>query len=547
MTTRSKSRFRPQIDGLEERRLMSLAVLEVLNESKYNVGFDFRWTPNSAWTAYTEAPGQGEIFSAAYSSSLTPQALFNPTTSAGNETTVALSQGYNQWNGTGTPPASAAKLYEFENTSTGVGLFYVAPPSTQTDAVLSIGNSSSYTITFDFRWTPSSQWTAYTEGPGQSETFSTTYSSSLTPQVLYNPTTHAGVQETVSLAQGYGEWTGTGTPPATAAQPYGFENTPTGPELFYLGGSTAPAPNPSAVLNGNWSGYVAAPNLSQPQLNTVTAVSGSWIVPTVTGPSTGTTDSAVWVGIDGYGNGTVEQVGTSENVINGKVQYYAWWEMYSTGKQQPGQPLSMMIEPGDSISASVQYISTGVHAGQYYMQIVDNSRSNDSAGVYATSAQYQSPSADRSCAEWIVEAPTIPGSGIAALADFSPVTFTNASATINGVSGPINSSKWQSTAEDIGTSTDLQDVTSVLLNSGTSFVVTYNASTATGAVARAASQNGVQANTIFGATKTSEVKHVNRTESLAAWKGASPNARFRMPVQRIRRIADFSVKDDRRD
>jgi hypothetical protein len=148
---------------------MSAAVVEILNQSKYNVGFDFRWTPSSAWTAYTEAPGQGEILDTTYSSSLTPQALFNPTTVAGNETTVSLTQGYNQWTGTGTPPAASAKLYAFQNTTSGVGLSYVAPPATQTDAVVSIGNSSSYTVTFDFRWTATSPWTAYTESPGQGE------------------------------------------------------------------------------------------------------------------------------------------------------------------------------------------------------------------------------------------------------------------------------------------------------------------------------------------------------------------------------------------
>ena len=143
----------------------------------------------------------------------------------------------------------------------------------------------------------------------------------------------------------------------------------------------------------------------------MTAVSGSWIVPTVTGPSTGSYYSSVWVGIDGWGNSTVEQLGTEEDLVNGSPVYRAWWEMYSSGKGQPEQVItSMNVMPGDSITASVQYITSGAHAGQFYLSIVDNSRANDAFSIYASSSQYQSPLAQLSCAEWIVEAPTVGGS-----------------------------------------------------------------------------------------------------------------------------------------
>ena len=63
---------------------------------------------------------------------------------------------------------------------------------------------------------------------------------------------------------------------------------------------------------------------------------GSWIVPTVTGSSRGTTYSAVWVGIDGYSDSTVEQIGTEEDVVNGGPSMHAWWEMYSSGNWPAG-------------------------------------------------------------------------------------------------------------------------------------------------------------------------------------------------------------------
>ena len=245
---------------------------------------------------------------------------------------------------------------------------------------------------------------------------------------------------------------------------------------YSRGAATTWAKYQSAKTSPNWSGYVAATNFSQPQPNSVidsvTKVSGSWIVPTVTA-STGSTYSAVWVGIDGWGNSTVEQDGTSENVIDGKPVYYAWWEMYSSGMQQPSQRIfSMTVVPGDTITASVQYITSGAHAGQFHLSIVDNSQPNDSFSIYASSSQYQSPLAQRSSAEWIVEAPGVGGS-LSQLADFSPVTFTNASAVINGVSGPINDSNWQSEPVDVYSNGVLQDKTSALGDSGTCFVVTY--------------------------------------------------------------------------
>jgi hypothetical protein len=185
----------------------------------------------------------------------------------------------------------------------------------------------------------------------------------------------------------------------------------------------------------------------------------------------------VWVGIDGYNDGTVEQIGTSENVVNGVPVYQVWWEMYSSGDQQPQQIISgMAIQPGDSITASVQYVTSGTYAGDFKLSITDTSRSNDSFTTYESSAQTQSPGADRSSAEWVVEAPTV-GNNVAALANFGSVTFTSASATINGVSGPINDSAWQSQAINMATGNGtLEDTTSVLTASGTSFVVTDDSS-----------------------------------------------------------------------
>ena len=474
-------RIRPTVDGLESRELLSLAVVEVLNNSSYNVNFDFRWSPSSSWTAYSEKPGAGQIFWNSYSTSYQPQVLYNTTTSSGSQTTVNLSQGYTQWYGSGTPPASAATLYDFQNTSTGIQLYYSPPAAvTPTDAVVEVTNNSTYNLTFDLRWTPTSAWTVYSLAPKASHVYSTAYSTGLSPQIYYNTTTASNSGYTVNLSQEFGQWTGYGTPPASSAAQYVYQNTATGVTLYY--GGSGPPSSPTAASNPstspNWSGYVAETNLNAPASNSVSAVYGTWQVPTVTGPSRGTVDSSVWVGIDGYGGSTVEQTGTEEIVVNGVPTYRAWWEMYSSITKQSEQIITgMTISPGDTITAAVQYIASGSYAGMFMLSINDSSHPNDSFTTYQQSSQTQNPQAQRSSAEWIVEAPGISGS-ISSVANFGRVNFSNASAVINGVSGPINSPSWQSTAVNLVQNTKTVGSTSILANSGESFTVVYKAPTA---------------------------------------------------------------------
>ncbi|MGA2257240.1 MAG: G1 family glutamic endopeptidase, partial [Thermoguttaceae bacterium] len=95
--------------------------------------------------------------------------------------------------------------------------------------------------------------------------------------------------------------------------------------------------SPSSAQSGpllytakNWAGYVAETNFSSPENGSVTAVSGSWIVPKTTLSANSSvlgSACAVWVGIDGFNNNTVEQVGTEAYVVDGGVYYNAWYEM----------------------------------------------------------------------------------------------------------------------------------------------------------------------------------------------------------------------------
>jgi hypothetical protein len=214
---------------------------------------------------------------------------------------------------------------------------------------------------------------------------------------------------------------------------------------------------PSTAYSTNWAGYAVSGGAG-----TVTAVSGTWMVPKiVAGSSSGY--SSAWVGIDGYNSNSVEQLGTDSDMVNGVPQYYAWWEMYPN----PSYTItSMKIQPGDTISASVTYTSGG-----FVLYIADGSQ------TFQTTQS--SSSAQRSSAEWIQEAPSS-YFGVLPLSDFGTINFSNSQATISGTTGQIDAPSWssQSTAINMVTSRGaLKASTSSLADSGnpttSSFSVTW--------------------------------------------------------------------------
>ncbi|HXI84893.1 MAG TPA: G1 family glutamic endopeptidase [Verrucomicrobiae bacterium] len=211
--------------------------------------------------------------------------------------------------------------------------------------------------------------------------------------------------------------------------------------------------------SANWAGYVTATDLTIPVKHSVTDVQGSWRVPTVAAAGTQETASAIWVGIDGSSDRTVEQIGTEQDWHLGAPLYYAWFEMY------PARGFFLTefpVEPGDQISAEVQFIPKN----QFVLSIT-----NLTQGVGFSITKKRS--AKRTSAEWIVEAPFF--RHILPLADFGSVSFTGCSTTITNVEGPINSSSWTNesiTMENPLTSTVLAQ-TSALISGGTAFTVEW--------------------------------------------------------------------------
>jgi hypothetical protein len=182
------------------------------------------------------------------------------------------------------------------------------------------------------------------------------------------------------------------------------------------------------LLASNWSGYAAVGGGSY------TTVSANWTVPSVQCPAGSSgSRSSQWVGIDGVEDATVEQDGTSADCDGTTATYGAWYEMLGDNAVNGGAeveipPTSYPVQAGDSISASV---SVNV-SDQWTLTIHDTTQ----AWVYtAPLIDWTAP--QQSSAEWIVERPELcDNSGncsLTPLSDFGTVTFSNATATKDGV------------------------------------------------------------------------------------------------------------------
>lgn len=157
-----------------------------------------------------------------------------------------------------------------------------------------------------------------------------------------------------------------------------------------------------SVTSANWSGYAVTGSA-------FTYANGSWHVPQVSCAKTPNTVSAFWVGIDGYSNSTVEQVGTESDCNGTTPVYYAWYEFYP---KEPTEVVisSMSISPGDKMGGWVFY-----NGGNSFTVFIEDYTTGQ---AFTTSKTISG--AKRTSAEWIAEAPCT-GTGcstILPLADF---------------------------------------------------------------------------------------------------------------------------------
>lgn len=148
------------------------------------------------------------------------------------------------------------------------------------------------------------------------------------------------------------------------------------------GVSAAPGFGAHDFAGANWGGYVS--------FGSFTMATASWTEPSVTCHSPNDL-FAPWVGIDGDGSPTVEQIGVATDCSGGSPFYTAWYETYPSPAVYYRDPISA----GDHITARV----TRSGSSTYRFTISDTTK-----GWSRTSAA--SLSSRHSSAEAVVESPT---------------------------------------------------------------------------------------------------------------------------------------------
>ena len=224
---------------------------------------------------------------------------------------------------------------------------------------------------------------------------------------------------------------------------------------------------PTSSCSSNWAGYADVV-----AKGSVSAAYGSWVVPSLSCPKHGTTYVALWVGIDGYSDSTVEQTGVLGECNSGVASYSTWYEFYPSSMVTT----SVAASPGNVVSASVTYSST---SGEFTVTIT-----NVNSGVSAGSTQAVS-GAGRSSAEWILERPALCniftcrlstlanfGSGYFGV-QYTSVIGTNY-ATIGGNNAPISSFNHFAITMIASSTGPVLAQPSTLSPDGTSFGVAYS-------------------------------------------------------------------------
>ena len=154
------------------------------------------------------------------------------------------------------------------------------------------------------------------------------------------------------------------------------------------------------------------------------------------------------MGIDGFSDGTVEQLGSATQCFEGVKYYYVWYEMYPANTVEEGTTACIndnvnCPEPGDHVSASVTVTPGTSGENNYKLTLTDHTRPDES---FSTSQTCAAATCTDASAEWIVERPATlpPGNApiqILPLADFWKTSFSSGSVVSGGSSSNIQGFK----------------------------------------------------------------------------------------------------------
>jgi hypothetical protein len=154
-------------------------------------------------------------------------------------------------------------------------------------------------------------------------------------------------------------------------------------------------PAPRTVADGaatatsaNWAGYTVSGSAGSYR-----SAQATFVVPSlVSCASTETSWASFWAGLDGWGNGTVEQSGVDVTCQQGSVYYIPWYETYPAATQVID---SLTVDPGDVI------VATDTSVGDdYSLSVADSTKGTRFSITVAA------PGATSASAECITEDPT---------------------------------------------------------------------------------------------------------------------------------------------
>jgi hypothetical protein len=161
---------------------------------------------------------------------------------------------------------------------------------------------------------------------------------------------------------------------------------------------------------------------------TYTSIAAHWTVPTVTGSTV--SSMSIWVGMDGWTNGTVEQVGIYASNNGTTTSWFPWVEYFPDEEEWWDIP-TYPIAAGDSIAASLTYAAgTGTFTGNNYFTTTLTNNTSPRNWTYSARKSEQAAELEaaqsttfaRNSAQVIVE------SNGGTLCDYGTVSFTSIAA-----------------------------------------------------------------------------------------------------------------------
>lgn len=181
--------------------------------------------------------------------------------------------------------------------------------------------------------------------------------------------------------------------------------------------STAQGPL-GAEVSSNWSGYATTSSRS-----IVTCVESEWVQPKAKCHGTARTSFSIWVGLGGFNQGALEQIGTGIDCASGFALDFSWHESLPRERHEVDTPVA--VQPGDRIWAQVRWIG-----GSRYQLSLANLTHPDGFTVKDTNGGLR-----RTEAEWIAEAPSLCSSGcrVVSMPNFGKVTFDHVAVTVGDV------------------------------------------------------------------------------------------------------------------